>query len=70
MRLISKDMDYAITALCYVAKRGGQAIAVSELARELETSYAFLRKMLHILQKQGFVNSQRGKGGIRPGQVP
>ncbi len=63
MRLINKDTDYAIRALCYVAKRQSEALAVSELSGELEISYAFLRKIFHKLQTHDIVHSQKGKGG-------
>ncbi len=63
MRLINKDTDYAITALCYLAERQNEVPSVSALSGELEISYSFLRKIFHILQTQDIVHSQKGKGG-------
>ena len=40
-----------------------KAVSASLLAEELEISYAFLRKIFHVLQKHGVVQSRKGKGG-------
>ncbi|MBI2441408.1 MAG: Rrf2 family transcriptional regulator, partial [Lentisphaerae bacterium] len=39
MKLITKNTDYAITALCELAREPDQTTAVSKLARELKISH-------------------------------
>ena len=63
MRLITKNTDYAITALCALAGQPGRTMAVSALARELNISHAFLRKLFQILEKHGVLTSRKGRGG-------
>lgn len=63
MKIITKNTDYAITALCALARQGEQTVAVSALARDLNISHAFLRKLFQVLEKKGVLNSRRGKGG-------
>lgn len=63
MKLITRDTDYAIRALCFIAKHKGKRIAVSELVEELKMPRPFLRKLLQILDKKGFLKSYKGQGG-------
>ncbi|MBI3991518.1 MAG: Rrf2 family transcriptional regulator [Candidatus Omnitrophica bacterium] len=65
MRLITRNTDYAIKALCFIARNnGGKNITpVSELARALKIPRPFLRKILQILNKRKIVNSYKGAGG-------
>ncbi len=63
MKLITRDTDYAIRALGYIAGRKEKIITVSELVRVLKMPRPFLRKILQILHKNGILNSYRGLGG-------
>ncbi len=63
MKLINRDIDYAIRALCYIAKTNNGLISVSELVNNLKISRAFLRKILQVLNKKRVLVSYRGKGG-------
>ena len=63
MKLITRDTDYAVRALCFIAKHEKGIIAVSELTRNLKTPKPFLRKILQILNKKGLLRSYKGKGG-------
>ncbi len=63
MKLINRDIDYAIRALCYIAKSNNGLISVSELVNNLKISRAFLRKILQVLNKKRVLVSYRGKGG-------
>jgi len=63
MKLITRDTDYAIRALCYIAKGKDELVSVSELVRELNIPRPFLRKILQILNNKGILNSHKGKGG-------
>jgi len=63
MKLITRNTDYAVRALCYIARHEQGIISVSELERELEIPRPFLRKILQILNKNGLLRSYKGKGG-------
>ena len=63
MTLIAKDTDYAIRALCFLARKDGHAVSVAEISEELQISYSFLRKIMQILHKNGILTALKGKGG-------
>ncbi len=63
MKLITRDTDYAIRALCFVAKQKKKIVSVSELVEKLKIPRPFLRKILQILNKKGLLNSYKGQGG-------
>jgi len=62
MKLITRDTDYAVRALVFLAHRKG-IIPVGELASELGISHSFLRKICQILSKHNILTSHKGKGG-------
>jgi Rrf2 family protein len=63
VKLITRDTDYAVRALCFIAMNQGKVIAVSTLAEELSTPGPFLRKVLQKLNRQGILKSFKGAGG-------
>ncbi len=64
MRLITRNTDYAIRALCFIAENNKkEIISVSELVKNLKIPRPFLRKLLQILNKKGLLRSYKGKGG-------
>lgn len=63
MKLITRDTDYAIRALCCIAGSKKKGASVSELVKELNIPRPFLRKILQILTKTGLLESRKGKGG-------
>ncbi len=63
MKLITRDTDYAVRALCYIAKNNKRVVPVTELTQELKTPRPFLRKLLQHLNKKGVVISYKGKSG-------
>ena len=63
MRLITQNTDYAIRSLCYMAEKNGEIVSAAELSSELQISWPLTRKILHELNKKGFVRSYKGKGG-------
>ena len=71
MKLITRNTDYGIRALCFIAKAKDRIVAVPELVKALKIPRPFLRKILQALTKSGFVKSYKGIGGgfalaIRP----
>ena len=63
MKLITRDTDYAIRALSCIAGTDNGKAAVSDLVKNLEIPRPFLRKILQVLTKKGFLKSFKGKGG-------
>jgi len=63
MKLITRDADYAIRALCYILAQKKDCIAVTELVKELGIPRPFLRKVLQKLQNARLLKSRKGKSG-------
>lgn len=63
MKLITRDTDYAIRALCAIVRRKKELISASELVASLKIPRPFLRKVLQVLNKKGILRSHKGKGG-------
>lgn len=62
MKLITRDTDYALRALCFIAKHKKEIVSVAELVEQLKIPRPFLRKILQILNKK-ILKSYKGKGG-------
>ena len=67
MKLITRDIDYAVRALIYLAdNKSEETVPVPELVDELGITRPFLRKIMQLLAKAGIVRSHKGnKGGFR-----
>ena len=63
MRLVTKNIHYAIKSLLYFAQEPNKVISVSELVNKLNMHRAFLRRILQILSKHKILKSLKGKGG-------
>ena len=63
MKLITRDTDYAIRALCFIAKKKGEIISATELVKKIRIPRPFLRKILQTLTRKGMLKSYKGKGG-------
>ena len=63
MKLITRDTDYAVRALCFIADKGKELVSADLMVKELKIPRPFLRKILQILNKKGLLKSYRGKGG-------
>ncbi|MFA6281990.1 MAG: Rrf2 family transcriptional regulator [Candidatus Omnitrophota bacterium] len=63
MKLITRDTDYALRAICFIAKNKGKIVSVSEIEQELKIPRPFLRKILQILNKKKILISYKGIGG-------
>ena len=63
MRLINKNIYYAVRSLLYIAQNPDKASSVSELVSKLRMRRAFLRRILQVLSKHGILKSLKGKGG-------
>ena len=63
MKLMTRDTDYAVRAICFIARHRKKVVSVSELVKALKIPRPFLRKILQILHKKGLLKSYKGLGG-------
>jgi len=63
MKLITRDTDYALRALCFIAKHKKEIVPVSQLVEELKIPRPFLRKILQVLNREKILKSYKGQGG-------
>ena len=74
MKLITRDTDYAVRALCCIAEQKQEVISADRLVKSLDMPRPFLRKILQTLTKAGLLNSSKGKDGgftlaLSPGEI-
>jgi len=66
MKIINREIGYAIRALCFMVQQGNKIVTTGQLADYFNISRPFLRKILQRLNKAGVLNSYKGKrGGFR-----
>jgi Rrf2 family protein len=63
VKLITRNTDYAVRALCCIAEQKQEVISADRLIKSLNMPRPFLRKILQILNKEGLLSSSRGKDG-------
>lgn len=63
MKLISRNTDYAVRAVCYIARQKEKVVSVTDLVKALNIPRPFLRKILQILNRKDILVSYKGKGG-------
>ncbi|MDD4182872.1 MAG: Rrf2 family transcriptional regulator [Candidatus Omnitrophica bacterium] len=63
MKLITRDTDYALRAICFIAKKKNKKVCVPELVEGLKIPKPFLRKILQVLNKEKILISYKGIGG-------
>jgi len=63
VKLITRDTDYAVRALVFIAGHKCERISVSRLVKELKIPRPFLRKILQILNKKNILTSYKGLNG-------
>jgi len=74
MKLITRDTDYALRAVCFIAKQSNKIVPVSKMIKELKMPGPFLRKILQVLNRKGILKSYKGQGGgfslgVSPGGI-
>ncbi|MFA6079076.1 MAG: Rrf2 family transcriptional regulator [Candidatus Omnitrophota bacterium] len=62
VKLLTRDTDYAIRALSSMGS-SGELVTADDLVKKTGVPKPFLRKILQILGKKGFVKSYKGIGG-------
>jgi Rrf2 family protein len=63
MKIINREIGYAIKALCFMFNKKEQITTTGELASYYKISRPFLRKILQKLNQVGVVESYKGKRG-------
>ncbi len=63
MKLITRDTDYALRALCFIAGEKDKITPAAGLVKKIKIPRPFLRKLLQALHKKGILNSYKGQGG-------
>ena len=63
MKLITRDTDYALRALCFMFKGKEKVVSVTEMVKELKIPRPFLRKILQQLDRNKVLKSYKGIGG-------
>jgi Rrf2 family protein len=63
MKLITRNTDYAMRALCYIAGQNKASVSAGEMVTRLKIPRPFLRKILQILSAGGLLKSTKGQGG-------
>ena len=70
MKLITRNTDYAIRALCYISKHKS-VVTVEELVKKLGVPRSFMRKILQQLNKEKILESFKGqRGGFKLKALP
>jgi Rrf2 family protein len=68
---ITRETDYAIRCVYYLAGKTGDVTMVDEIARNMDTPKSFLAKILQKLARANIVKSYRGvKGGFQLARKP
>ena len=63
MKLITRNTDYALRALCYIAEQNKSKVTVEKLVNKLGVPQPFMRKILQLLSRNGVLKSFKGQGG-------
>lgn len=63
MKLITRNTDYAMRALCFIGANSPETTSVNELVNRLGVPRFFLRKLLQQLHKKKILSSYKGRGG-------
>ncbi|NQT23107.1 MAG: Rrf2 family transcriptional regulator [Candidatus Omnitrophica bacterium] len=63
MKLIKRDTDYAVRALCYFANQKKRVVNSDELVKRLKMPRPYMRKILQQLGRSGMLLSVKGQAG-------
>ncbi|HJQ67201.1 MAG TPA: Rrf2 family transcriptional regulator [Gemmatimonadales bacterium] len=69
--MLSQTAEYALRAVLYIAQHGDRLVQVGEMAQALRIPRNYLSKIVHVLARDGVLESTRGKaGGFRLAKAP
>jgi Rrf2 family transcriptional regulator, cysteine metabolism repressor len=63
MKLITRNTDYAMRVLLYMARESEAKVTAAQLMAKLKIPGPFLRRLLQELGKHGILRSYKGKSG-------
>jgi len=63
MKIINREVGYAIRALCFMFTDQNEIVTTGYLASYFQISRSFLRKILQKLNQVGILESHKGKNG-------
>jgi len=63
MKMITRDTDYALRAICFIAKNKNEIVSVDRLVEKIKIPRQFCRKILQLLNKKRILASTKGAGG-------
>lgn len=63
MKLITRDIDYSIRVIKYLAERKNFFCVTSDVKKDLKIPDAFLKKIIRLLGQSKILISYKGKGG-------
>ena len=71
MKLLTKDTDYAVRALLILAQNTQVFMSARKIAESDRMPYQYIRKVLQVLMKNGYIESREGgQGGFKiKGQI-
>jgi Rrf2 family protein len=63
--LVTRETDYAVRTVLYLARQNGRMVSVTEIAKTMQIPKSFLAKLLQRLVRSHILSSSRGaKGGF------
>jgi Rrf2 family protein len=69
--LITRETDYAVRTVLYLARKSGRMVSVTEIAEAMQIPKTFLAKLLQRLVKHHVLLSSRGvSGGFQLAKKP
>ncbi len=69
--LVTRETDYAIRSVLYLAREADRVASVTEIARSMHIPKSFLAKIVQRLVRSGLLESLRGaQGGLRLAKDP
>ncbi len=67
MKLITREIDYSVKALIYIAEKSDEKnqenVSITELVDKLDVPRPFMRRILQKLGNEGILRSSRGNRG-------
>lgn len=63
--MFNKETEYALRGLVYIQLKNfeGKRPGIAEIAEQIDAPHFYTAKILQRLVRQGFIESQKGKGG-------
>ena len=63
MKLLTRDTDYAVQILIYMARHRDKFVSARDISLSAKIPFAFTRRILQKLSKEGIISSKEGLRG-------